>query len=170
MYKRQNPREKNHYGQIVRWRPAGGDHTAAAFEWDLFVVAGNPTVHSDAYAGSSNITADNMFNSPDGLRFDSQGGLWIQTDGNFKNKGDFAGQGNNQMLFANSETGEINRFMVGPKQCEVTGITWSPDKKAMFIGIQHPGNKGEGNWPDGGDSVPRSAVVVITRDDGGVLG
>ena len=134
------------------------------------MIAGNPTVHSDAYAGSKNVTADNMFNSPDGLKFDSQGGLWIQTDGNYKNEGDFAGHGNNQMLFADTATGEIKRFMVGPKQCEITGLTWSADKKTMFVGIQHPGERGDSHWPEGGDAVPRSAIVAVTRDDGGVIG
>lgn len=165
-----NPRKGNKYGQIVRWRPAGGDHTAAGFEWDLFVMAGNPTVHTDAYAGSKNVTAKNMFNSPDGLGFDSKGGLWIQTDGNYTNQNDFAGMGNNQMLFANTQTGEINRFLVGPKQCEITGFAWSGDKKTLFIGVQHPGGKGDGHWPEGGDAVPRSSIVAITRDDGGEMG
>ena len=165
-----NPREKNHYGQIVRWMPAGGDHSADGFEWDLFVMAGNPTVHGDAYAGSKNVTADNMFNSPDGLKFDSQGGLWIETDGNYSNAKDFAGQGNNQMLVGNTETGEIKRFLVGPKECEVTGLAWSPDRKTLFVGIQHPGEKGHSHWPAGGDSVPRSSVIAIVREDGGPMG
>ena len=165
-----NPREKNNYGQIVRWRPAGGDHTAGGFEWDLYVLAGNPTVHSDANAGSKNVTADNMFNSPDGLAFDSKGGLWIQTDGNYSNAKDFAGMGNNQMLLGNSETGEIKRFLVGPKEQEVTGFAWSADRKTLFVGIQHPGEKGNSHWPEGGDAVPRSAVIAITRDDGGEIG
>ncbi|HKK29971.1 MAG TPA: alkaline phosphatase PhoX, partial [Alphaproteobacteria bacterium] len=165
-----NPRATNLYGQIVRWRPVGGDHTAASFKWDLFVVAGNPTVHNDAYAGSPNVTPENMFNSPDGIAFDKQGGLWIQTDGNYGNEGDFAGMGNNQMLFANPETGEIKRFMVGPNECEITGITWSGDRKTMFVGIQHPGEKGNSHWPEGGDTVPRSAVIAVTRDDGGLMG
>jgi secreted PhoX family phosphatase len=120
-----NPRAKNQYGHIVRWVPEGGDHGAGRFAWDLFVVAGNPAVHGDAYAGSANITADNMFNSPDGLAFDSTGALWIQTDGNYSNEGDFAGQGNNQMLVADTETGAISRFLVGPMEAEVTGLTWS---------------------------------------------
>ena len=42
------------------------------------------------------------------------------------------------MLLADGKTGAIRRFMVGPKECEVTGITWSPDRKTMFVGIQHP--------------------------------
>ena len=165
-----NPREKNNYGQIVRWAPDGGDHAADTFAWDLYVIAGNPTVHADAYAGSGNVNADNMFNSPDGLAFDSQGRLWIQTDGNYSNEGDFAGQGNNAMLLGDPATGEIRRFLVGPRECEVTGITWSADLKTMFIGIQHPGEKGDSHFPEGGDAAPRSSVVAITRDDGGVIG
>ena len=166
-----NPRAGNKYGQIVRWRPAGGDHTAAGFEWDLFVVAGNPAVHDDDRAGSANVTLDNMFNSPDGLMFDSKGGLWIQTDGNYKNEGDFAGQGNNQMLYADADTGEINRFLVGPQECEVTGICWSRDRRTMFVGLQHPGAKGgSSHFPGGGETVPRSTVIAVTRDDGGEIG
>ncbi len=140
------------------------------FSWGLFVLAGNPTQHNDEYAGSRNINADNMFNSPDGLGFDSQGRLWIQTDGKDSNKGDFVGQGNNQMLMGDPGTGEIRRFMVGPKECEITGFCWSPDKRTMFVGIQHPEEKGGSHFPDGGTSVPRSCVIAVTRDDGGVVG
>lgn len=165
-----NPRKANKYGQIVRWQPVNGDHTSENFNWDLFVVAGNPNVHTDNRKGSSNIHTDNLFNSPDGLKFDSKGGLWIQTDGKYNNKGDFEGMGNNQMLLGNTDTGQIERFMVGPKECEVTGITWSGDRKTMFVGIQHPGEKGHSHFPDGGDSVPRSSVIAISRDDGGEIG
>ena len=165
-----NPRDKNLYGQIVRWHPNGGDHSVNGFTWDLFVMAGNPKLHSDAYGGSSNISTANMFNSPDGLKFDSNGTLWIQTDGNYSNKGEFEGHGNNQMLAGDPTTGEIRRFLVGPKECEVTGLTWSSDKRTMFVGIQHPGQRGNSHWPEGGDSVPRSAVIAITRDDGGLVG
>lgn len=165
-----NPREANHFGQIVRWRPDGDDHTAEGFTWDLFVMAGNPTVHDDAYGGSNNVNAGNMFNSPDGLAFDSAGLLWIQTDGAYSNEGDFKGQGNNQMLAADPATGEIRRFLVGPRECEITGLTWSPDRRAMFVGVQHPGEKGDSHWPAGGESVPRSAIIAVRREDGGPVG
>ena len=165
-----NPRIGNLYGQILRWRPDGGDHLATGFDWDLYVVAGNPTVHSDENAGSSNVTPDNMFNSPDGLGFDNLGRIWIQTDGNYSNKDGFAGQGNNQMLVGDPETGEIRRFMVGPNECEVTGFAWSADRKTVFVGIQHPGERGNSHFPDGGDTAPRSSVIAISRDDGGKVG
>ena len=165
-----NPREANKYGQIVRWRPIGGDHAVSDFEWDLFVMAGNPTVHSDDRAGSTNVNEGNMFNSPDGIIFDSKGLLWIQTDGNYSNEKDFAGQGNNQMLVGDPATGEIRRFLVGPNECEVTGMCWSADRKTIFVGIQHPGERGNSAFPDGGNSVPRSGVVAIRRNDGGQIG
>ncbi|WP_051559837.1 PhoX family protein [Marinobacterium jannaschii] len=167
-----NPRAANHYGQIVRWWPNNEDHTSNSFKWDLFLVAGNPSVHNgSAYAGSGNINTDNMFNSPDGIGFDRSGRLWIQTDGNYSNKGDFAGMGNNQMLCADPESGEIRRFATGPVACEITGLTFSPDQRSMFVGVQHPGEKGkESHFPAGGNSKPRSTIMVVTRKDGGIVG
>lgn len=193
-----NPRAKNVYGQIVRWKEAGGDAAALSFEWDHFVLAGNPTVAANVgtlKAGSSNITADNTFNSPDGLAFDADGRMWIQTDGSFANSGDYANQGNNQMLVADPKTREIRRFLVGPAGCEITGISFTPDQKTVFVNIQHPGEAGShpnkptlaagqamddylannplafSKWPDNGaGGRPRSATVVIWRNDGGKVG
>lgn len=166
-----NPREKNPYGHIIRWAPKNNDHLADTFEWDLFVIAGNPSNQEGLLKGSDNITKENMFNSPDGLGFDKDGRLWIQTDGKYSNEGKFAGMGNNQMLCADPASGEIKRFLTGPIACEVTGLTFTPDHKTMFVGIQHPGEKlANSHYPDGGDSIPRSSVVVITKDDGGVIG
>lgn len=167
-----NPREKNVYGQILRWLPDKGDHGASGFHWGLFALAGNPKLHKGAKAGSSNITAANMFNAPDGLAFDQMGRLWIQTDGKYSDKGDFEGMGNNQMLVGDPASGDIRRFLVGPKECEVTGLCWAPDRRTMFVGIQHPGEKGKGNssFPLGGGHVPRSTVIAIRREDGEKIG
>lgn len=161
-----NPREANNYGQIVRWYPENNDHGDAAFKWDLFVMAGNPEVHDDAYAGSDNVNAGNMFNSPDGMMFDTSGLLWIQTDGDYKNEGDFAGMGNNQMLVGDPVTGRIERFMTVPYGAEVTGITWSADKKTVFVGIQHP----KAPFPDGEGKLARSAVIAVKRADNARIG
>lgn len=194
-----NPRTSNRFGQIIRWNEAGNDPASVAdFEWDLFVIAGNPVAYPspDVRAGSSNITADNTFNSPDGLAFDKEGRLWIQTDGNYSNTSHYQGQGNNQMLVADTKTKEIKRFLVGPSGCEITGIDWTPDGKTLFVCVQHPGEAGGhpnapaveaglpsldvhltknpasfSTWPDRNpDGRPRSAVVVISRVDGGVIG
>jgi secreted PhoX family phosphatase len=162
-----NPRETNNYGQIVRWTPSDENHAADTFGWDLYVMAGNPDVYDNAYAGSDNINAGNMFNSPDGMVFSSDGMLWIQTDGDYSNAGEFEGMGNNQMLVGDPETGEIARFMTVPYGAEVTGLCWSLDKKTAFVGVQHPG----GTWPDMGEgNKPRSSVVAVWRTDGATIG
>ncbi len=160
-----NPRAENRYGQIVRWYPAGGDHGADRFTWHLYVMAGNPLVHDDMNAGSANVNAGNLFNSPDGMQIDQNGLIWIQTDGDDSNEEGFEGMGNNQMLVGDPVSGEIQRFLTGPNGSEVTGLTWSSDRKTAFVGIQHPG----GMWPDG-DGVPRSSVIAVTRDDGEMIG
>ena len=73
----------------------------------------------------------------------------------------------------------LKRFLVGPKECEITGVDTTPDGRTLFVGIQHPGENGSAaapssNWPQSqagnASGRPRSAVVAITRTDGGVIG
>ena len=162
-----NPREVNNYGQIVRWRPHSEDHGRSTFDWDLYVMAGNPDVHGESpYAGTRNINAGNLFNSPDGMQIDTTGLIWIQTDGDDSNEGDFLGMGNNQMLAGDPVTGEIRRFLTGPKGSEVTGLTWSSDRRTMFVGIQHP----DAPFPDGVGVLPRSSIIAVKRSDNAMVG
>lgn len=159
-----NPNANNQTGHIIRWAESGSDHTATSFEWDIFVFGGNKYT-STVVDGEAVLTLDesNMFSSPDGLWFDYNGRLWIQTDNGYA-KETF---GNDMMLAANPVTREIKRFFVGPFGCEVTGVTGTPDMKTMFVNIQHP----EANWPNGDEGLhPRDATVIVTRNDGGVIG
>jgi secreted PhoX family phosphatase len=176
-----NPRAANAFGHIVRWREAGADPAAVTFEWDLFVMGGDPQHEDPAQRG--NIRGD-AFGSPDGLWFDDGGLLWIQTDvsASTLNRGHYARLGNNQMLCADVTTGEIRRFLTGPRNCEVTGVVTTPDGRTMFVNIQHPGEPATersnpkaplavSHWPDGPTGGrPRSATVVIRKDDGGIVG
>jgi len=91
--------------------------------------------------------------------------LWIQTDGEDSNEGDYAGMGNNQMLNGNPETGDIARFMTAPNGSEMTCLRWSLDGKTAFFGIQHPGDAG----PDA-SGMPRSVVGAEWRTDGAAIG
>ena len=170
-----NPRAGNGTGHIIRWREALGDAAATTFTWDVFALAGDPM---DAGSASHYPSAQaDAFGSPDGLHFDGGGLLWIQTDmsGQLMHKGALARLGNNQMLCANVATGRIRRFMTGPRGCEITGCVVTPDRRTLFVNIQHPGETSddggsEGHWPDGGSTRPRSAVVAVRRTDGGVVG
>jgi secreted PhoX family phosphatase len=73
----------------------------------------------------------------------------------------------------------LRRFLVGPRECEITGVDTTPDGRTLFVGIQHPGEDGtpdapSSNWPQSQSGTPsgrpRSAIVAITKDDGGVVG
>jgi len=177
----------NPYGHIVRFREAPNDDTA--FEWEIFLLAGDP-----AYDRS--VPADQpIFGSPDGIWVDPSGIVWIQTD--ILNSSQVLASrgydriGNNAMLAANPETGEVKRFMTGPRGCEITGITMTPDQRTMFVNIQHPGESTTywnatpagppsptnpstvSNWPYGTASNPRRprpATVVVRKIDGGRIG
>lgn len=180
-----NPRANNVYGHIIRWRESARNSSSPAFEWDIFVLAGDPAtaaLKSDPTM-RGNIKGD-IFGSPDGLWFDPNGMLWIQTDISTSviGVGDYAYIGNNQMLAADVTTGEIRRFLTGPRGCEVTGVITTPDGRTMFVNIQHPGEpasekndpanpKAVSSWPDGpSGGRPRAATVVIQKLDGGVIG
>jgi secreted PhoX family phosphatase len=191
-----NPREDNVYGHIIRWRETGKTVTATTFAWDLFVQAGDTATAKAAkptndYKGNivdvPNGSAD--YGAPDGLWFDYFGRLWVQTDQVGDGSGDWLNIVSNVMVCADPNTGETRRFLTSPNKCEVTGVTMTPDGKTMWVGIQHPGEDSTAanpqqfsNWPAGqwgveSDGVtalplgrPRSSVVVITKDDGGVIG
>lgn len=179
-----NPRANNIYGHILRWRETGGNVAATTFEWDIFVECGDKADPNPNEQG--NINGDD-FGAPDGLWFDKDGRLWIQTDQQGDAAGDWVNIGSNTMLCADPSTKEIRRFLTSPPNCEVTGVVTTPDGKTMFVNVQHPGEDWSGSftnkstWPDNGNNgpttlsggpviKPRSCTFVVTRDDGGVIG
>lgn len=180
-----NPRAPNLMGHIVRWREENGDPTATRFTWDVFLLAGDPA-HPDPLK-RGNVPGGVAFAQPDGLYIDRRGVLWIQTDSSAQLMAskDWENIGNNQMLAADPRTGEVRRFLTGPVGCEITGITFTPDQRTLFVNIQHPGEaplphpgrndpkkpKAISAWPDGEKGGrPRSATIAIRRADGGIVG
>lgn len=198
-----NPRDYgpgNTNGHIIRWREAGSYAAATSFEWDIFVFAARAT-DDTSLINLSELDDSNDLSSPDGLWFDRRGLLWIQTDdGAYTDVtncmmlvADPGTVGDGEVISVDSQTSykganpgsSLRRFLVGPSQCEITGITMTPDAKALFVNIQHPGERTSGlaygdpstfgsHWPESqaggsGTSRPRSATIVITRDDGGAI-
>jgi secreted PhoX family phosphatase len=176
-------RNPNPYGHIVRIREQNRKNTAKSFDWDIFALGGDPAYDPAVPASQA------LFGSPDGIWSDPDGRLWIQTDisNSSQNRADrgYDNIKNNMMLAANTNTGEIKRFLTGPRGCEVTGVIMTPDQKTMFVNIQHPGESTTfwnnqfgapstanpttvSSWPFNGR--PRSATVVITKNDGGKIG
>lgn len=74
----------------------------------------------------------------------------------------------------------LRRFLVGPTECEITGIDSTPDGRTVFVNVQHPGERGNpanitSHWPESqtnanATSRPRSATIAITKNDGGIVG
>lgn len=176
-----NPRANNLYGHILRWHEDNQDAAATTFRWKVFVLAGNNQLPESERQGTIN---GDSFACPDGLKFDSSGILWIQTDvsSSALGKPGFEELGNNMMLAADPNSGQIKRFLTGPLGCEITGNTMTPDRRTLFINIQHPGEPADevsdpfnplkySQWPDGADGGrPRSATIVVRRTDGEPIG
>jgi secreted PhoX family phosphatase len=175
-----NPRANNVMGQIIRWVD-DGDFDGTSLRWNHLLLAGDP---AQARAEAQGNVRGDVFACPDGLAFDQRGVLWIQTDmsSSAMHQGELARFGNNQMLACDTASGEIRRFLTGPVGCEITGCTFTPDGRTMFINVQHPGESPSersdpaqpsrfSTWPDGpGATRPRSATVVIRKADGGLIG
>jgi len=163
-----NPRKPNPWGSVIRWYEDGDDHAALTFTWDLLLLAGQGRDSGDG----STIAEQDAFGSPDGLWVDRDSRVWIQTDGTQPLGA------NDQMLAANpfvtdaAGAPELKRFFTGVRGCEVTGVIDTPDQRTMFVNLQHPGDDvPDSTWPGvDGYTVPRSATVIVTKDDGGVIG
>jgi uncharacterized protein len=206
---------ENRNGHIVRISEAGGEAGATAFNWDVYLF-GSQANGDPALVNLSGLTGDQDFSSPDGLWFSQSTGLcWIQTDdGAFTDAtncmllagvpgsvGDGAKTTLNHPITGGTvpvdtyvgkkpTADTLRRFLVGPKDCEITGITETPDGTTLFVNVQHPGEtiaaadvadptKYLSHWPGNAGyqaapgnttSRPRSATVAITKNDGGRIG
>ena len=184
-------------GHIIRFLEKDNKTTAESFTWDIYLFGAEAKMASNI--NLSGLNDNNDLSSPDGMWFDPRGVLWIQTD-----DGAYTDTTNCMMLAAlpgkvgdgskaTTSTGQetivgkkvtdenLRRFLTGPKSCEITGVTMTPDYKAIFINVQHPGEDSKSydvatsHWPatqkdiNNKTSRPRSATVVITRKDGGAI-
>jgi secreted PhoX family phosphatase len=173
-----NPRAGNKFGHIVEIVPplVGGkpDHTATECDWGFFLLGGDPAKPEHGARYSAPVTANGWVCAPDNVAFDPKGRIWISTDGQ-----DDAG-GFNDSLYAAATSGPSRGatrcFLTGPSGAEICGPEFTPDGRTLFVSIQHPGDgstfdKPSTRWPDfRPDLPPRSAVLAITRRDGGEIG
>jgi len=176
-----NPRAENAFGHVIEITPPGGsgaaaDHAAEAGTWTMFLMGGDPADAAHGARYGEGVTADGWLAAPDNCAFDGQGRLWITTDGAPR------AAGHADAVFACDTEGSgravTRRFFSGPRGAEITGPCFTPDGSTFFVAVQHPGEE-EGStyetpttrWPDFADGMPpRSAVLAITKDDGGPIG
>ena len=173
-----NPRAKNAWGHILELIPpgAGKDADHAADEYGL----GHPPARrrSRRPGRGCQIQSRHQQGRLAGhagqplLR--SQGSAWICTDG--ANDFDFA-----DGVYACDTEGEgralTRLFFACPSGAEATGACFTPDGRALFVSVQHPGENSETlaepttRWPTMDPAMPpMPAVVVVTRQGGGEIG
>ena len=83
---------------------------------------------------------DGWLVTPDNIAFDPKGRAWICTDG--ANDFDLA-----DGVYACDTEGEgralTRLFFACPSGAEATGACFTPDGRAMFVSVQHPGENSE---------------------------
>ncbi len=184
-------RDGNRTGHIIELTATNGDHANKQFTWEVFLLAGDParyklasTVKEAAattgtyYAGYTGVVS--AIGSPDNVAFSPDGLLWIASDGA---PGSI---GYNDAMHCVPTTGpnrgQAKQFLSVPAGAECCGPCFTPDQKSLFVAVQHPGEDGtffragdptantQSAWPDGANTVPRSATVVIRHSGGKTIG
>ena len=181
-----NPRPNNLSGHIIEIPEAGDDATATRFEWNVFLLAGNPDSRSfhrgcaRSHPGQAR-RAGHVLRRLCAMRRKSArciaptisastppGRLWIVTDT------DNRGQPNNGCSSCRP-TGRsavaCEQLASGPVGCELCGCEFTPDGRTLFLSVQHPGEGGtiekpRSHWPDGPGMPARAALLAIEREDG----
>ena len=145
------------YGSILKLVEKDNDPAAEEFVAATFLAGGR----------------ENGFACPDNLVFDPRGNLWICSDiasyemyqppyASFKNNGLF------YVPMSGIHAGLPVQVASAPPGAELTGPTFSPDGRTLFLSVQHPGEDSAGagalnsHWPDGGDALPRPSVICVS--------
>lgn len=157
------PIKENKNGMVMEIED---DHAGEDFTWNLFLVCGDPK-EASTYFGGFDKEKVSPISCPDNLAFDDHGHLWVSTDGNALESND----GLYAVTTDGDNRGELKCFLTVPAGAETCGPIVDEDR--VMVNVQHPGETDEASfenqtshWPDGGDSTPRPACVVIWKKDG----
>jgi uncharacterized protein len=170
-----NPRGNNKNGHVIEITEQDNRVAATSFAWDLFLVCGDVDDASSYFGGWEGTVAP--ISCPDNLAFDSDGNLWIATDGapGSISKAD----GLFRVPLEGAERGHLVQFLAVPYQAETCGPVIHDRDESVFVCVQHPGEDGswhdqlsffpdyvpaEAEAPAGAWRGPRPSVVQITRE------
>ncbi len=169
-----NPRTENRDGHIVEITERRGDHTSTRFNWDLLMLCGDSAQGDATYFSGFPADQVSPISCPDNVAFDSQGNLWISTDGAPD------GIGYNDGLFKvtvdGRNRGKVEQFLSVPRDAETCGPVIHDDESMVYVAVQHPGEEGSATeirsyFPDyvpsearpaaGEVRAPRPAIVQV---------
>ena len=175
-----NPVVGNRDGHVIEMCEAGDDHTATTFGWNILLLAGDPRVSSSAYFSGFPKELVSPISCPDNVAFDSEGNLWISTDGQPGTIG--LADALHKVTLDGPERGRVEQFLAVPRDAETCGPVIHDRDNSVFVNVQHPGENGEWGaqtslFPDAlnpagpvqvGDkvAVPRPTTVQVFRTTG----
>ncbi|NYE38573.1 hypothetical protein F4692_003723 [Nocardioides cavernae] len=169
-----NPRAANKDGHVVELVPGHGDHTTDAFTWNLFLICGDAASAGTYFGGWTGPVSP--ISCPDNVAFDSEGNLWVSTDG--QPSAIRVSDGLFKVPVEGPERGRVQQFLAVPSGAETCGPVIHDRDGSVFVAVQHPGE--DGSWaapqsrfpdyvPAGGTpgagqfAGPRPTVVQVTR-------
>lgn len=182
-----NPTPESAFGHIIEMTEDAGDFAATTFAWEILVKCGDPAVAEVGAAWNPATSENGWFAAPDNCAVDNQGRLWITTDqgSGWSKSGTADGVWALETEGALRGTGRM--FFRVPIGAEMCGPCFTSDDRTLFVAVQHvatdgtkayPGFERDSTyedpatrWPDFRDDMPpRPSVMVISKDDGGVIG
>ena len=171
-----NPRTANRDGHVVELTEAGGNATGTRFTWNLLLVCGDPARNPATYFGGYPKDKVSPISCPDNVAFDSEGNLWISTDGQPSTIG--FNDGLFKVQLEGAERGRVEQFLAVPRDAETCGPVIHDQDGTVFVAVQHPGEDGKwgaqnslfpdyvpaGTVPGKGEAaLPRPSVVQVFR-------
>ncbi|MDN4171718.1 PhoX family phosphatase [Nocardioides sp. SOB77] len=154
----------NRNGYVLEVTPARGDHATTTFTWDLMLVCGDPAAQETYFAGFDKSKVSPI-SCPDNVAFDSEGNLWISTDGNVLGSND----GIFRVPTAGPDRGKVEQFVTVPRGAEACGPLLADKDRSLFVAVQHPGEidgatfeAPASTWPHT-DDFPRPSIAVVYK-------
>ncbi|MEB2526904.1 PhoX family protein [Kocuria rosea] len=172
-----NPRTQNRDGHVIEITERHHRADATEFGWNILLVAGDPAKNASTYFSGYPVEKVSPISCPDNLAFDSEGNLWISTDGAPGTIG--YNDGLFKVGLSGRERGNVEQFLAVPQDAETCGPVIHDRERMVYVAVQHPGEdgsfeeprsyfpdyvvetrQGEGEW-----SLPRPSVAQVFAVD-----
>ncbi|WP_353815545.1 PhoX family protein [Agromyces sp. SYSU T00266] len=167
-----NPITGNRYGHVVELTETSGQG-GETFGWSILLLCGDPAVTDYTYFAGFPKELVSPISCPDNVAFDSEGNLWISTDGAPSTIG--YNDGLFRVPLEGDQRGNVQQFLAVPREAETCGPVIHDREGFVFVAVQHPGENGAvgaqtSYFPDyvaahSGDRVaaPRPSVVQVWK-------
>ncbi|GAA1775951.1 PhoX family phosphatase [Agromyces lapidis] len=166
-----NPRATNRDGHVIELTELRGQ-SGERFAWSILLLCGDPASITQTYFAGYPKEQVSPISCPDNVAFDTEGNLWISTDGQpsaiRKNDGLF------KVPLEGPERGHVQQFLSVPRDAETCGPVIRAEEGVVFVAVQHPGEEGSfaaptslfpdyGSQAPGAVAAPRPSVVQVWR-------